>query len=89
MSIGHNTNTPQTTEQKKYQFRDDFSWHVTGMGGLGHDFKAGVNFINEPHLFVTFTSGSSDYAYTHLTNDPAGPISPITRNKRVRRPTCR
>ena len=52
-----NVNTPQTTEQKKYQFRDDFSWHVTGMGGLGHDFKAGVNFINEPRLFITFNTG--------------------------------
>jgi carboxypeptidase family protein len=79
--IGQNTNTPQTTEQKKYQFRDDFSWHQTGMGGLGHEFKAGVNFINEPHLFVTFSSGSADYAYTHLTNDLNGPISGITRNK--------
>ena len=38
------------------------------MGGLGHDFKAGVNYINEPHLFVTFSSGSTDYAYT-----PPGP----------------
>ncbi len=27
------------------------------MGGLGHDFKAGVNFINEPHLFITFNTG--------------------------------
>jgi hypothetical protein len=51
------------------------------MGGFGHDFKAGVNFINEPHLFVTFASGSTDYAYTHLTNDKNGPISVITRNK--------
>ena len=51
------------------------------MGGLGHDFKAGVNFINEPHLFVTFSSGSTDYAYTHLTNDVNGPISRVTRNK--------
>ena len=81
VSIGYNTNTPQTTEQKKYQFRDDFSWHMTGMGGLGHDFKTGFNFINEPHLFVTFSSGSTDYAYTHLTNDLAGPIRLITRNK--------
>ena len=39
---------------------------MAGMGGLGHDFKAGVNYINEPRLFLTFTSGSSDYAYTHL-----------------------
>ena len=29
---GQSINTPQTTEQKKWQFRDDFSWHVTGMG---------------------------------------------------------
>jgi hypothetical protein len=81
VSVGYNTNTPQTTQQKKYQFRDDFGWHMTGMGGLGHDFKAGLNFINEPHLFVTFSSGSTDYAYSHLTNDPAGPISSISRSK--------
>ena len=39
------------------------------MGGLGHDFKAGVNFINEPHLFTTFNSGVDDYFYTHLTDE--------------------
>jgi len=65
--IGYNANTPQSTIQHKFQFRDDFSWRVTGMGGLGHDFKAGVNYIHEPKLFVTFASGSTDYAYTHLT----------------------
>jgi outer membrane receptor protein involved in Fe transport len=79
--IGYNSNTPQTTEQKKWQFRDDFSWSKTGWGGLGHDFKAGVNFINEPHLFVTFSSGSTDYAYTHLDLNLAGPISGVSRNK--------
>ncbi len=76
--IGYNTNTPQTTEQKKYQFRDDFSWHVTGKGGIGHDMKAGANFINEPHLFITFNAGSGAYAYTHLDNNPLGPISAIS-----------
>jgi hypothetical protein len=81
VQIGANTNTPQTTEQKKYQFRDDFSWSVTGMGGQGHAFKAGLNYIHEPHLFVTFSSGSSDYTYTHLTNDINGPISAVSRNK--------
>jgi Carboxypeptidase regulatory-like domain/TonB dependent receptor-like, beta-barrel len=79
--IGYNTNTPQSTIQHKFQFRDDFSWHVTGAGGLGHDFKAGMNYIHEPKLYVTFSSGSSDYAYTHLTNDLNGPISTVTRNK--------
>ena len=81
VSIGYNTNTPQSTEQRKFQFRNDFSWNVTGMGGLGHDMKAGINFIHEPHLYVNFSSGSADYAYTHLTNDINGPISRVTRNK--------
>ncbi len=66
VTIGYNTNTPQTTEQRKYQFRDDFSWSATGLGGLGHSFKAGVNYIHEPRLYVTFSSGSTDYAYNHL-----------------------
>ena len=48
---------------------------ATGMGGLGHDFKAGVNFIHEPRLYVTFSSGSTDYAYIHLDLNPHGPIS--------------
>ena len=79
--IGYNTNTPQTTEQRKYQFRDDFSWSATGLGGLGHSFKAGINYIHEPRLYVTFSSGSTDYAYTHLDLDRAGKISAVTRQK--------
>jgi outer membrane receptor protein involved in Fe transport len=78
VTIGANGNTPQTTEQHKYQFRDDFSWHTTGMGGLGHDFKVGANFINEPHLFITFNTGKGAVFYTHLTNDLAGPISTVS-----------
>ena len=85
VAIGQNPNTPQTTEQKKWQFRDDFSWSVTGMGGLGHDFKAGVNFINEPHLFITFNTGTGDYAYTHLTEDFNGPVSSVSLQRRRRR----
>ena len=81
LTVGYNVNTPQQSQQHKYQFRDDFTWHITGKGGLGHDMKAGVNFINEPHLYVTFSSGSTDYAYTHLTNEINGPISRVTRNK--------
>ena len=78
VSTGANGNTPQTTEQKKYQIRDDFSWHVSRFGGLGHDFKAGVNFINEPRLFITFNTGKGSYFYTHLTNDKNGPLSSVT-----------
>jgi Carboxypeptidase regulatory-like domain/TonB dependent receptor-like, beta-barrel len=79
VSIGQNINTPQATQQKKYQFRDDFSWHTSGMG-LGHDFKAGVNFINEPHLFLTFNTGTGGYSYTHLDNNINGPISAVSLN---------
>jgi outer membrane receptor protein involved in Fe transport len=80
VTTGQNTNTPQSTAQKKYQFRDDFSWRVAGMGGIGHDFKAGVNFINEPRLFITFNTGKGVIQYNHLTNDVDGPISNVTLN---------
>ena len=80
VSIGQNGNTPQTTEQKKYQFRNDFSWSLSGMGGLGHDMKAGVNYIHEPRLFITFNTGTNDYTYNHLDNDINGPLSSVTRN---------
>ena len=73
--VGQNTNTPQATEQEKYQFRNDFSFNKAGWGGLGHDFKVGVNFINEPRLFLTFTEGTNDYAYTHGDNTLNGPIT--------------
>ena len=56
---GANPNTPQATEQTKWQFRDDFSWSITGMGGIGHDFKVGGNWIHEPHLFATFNGGAT------------------------------
>jgi outer membrane receptor protein involved in Fe transport len=80
VSIGQNTNTPQQTQQKKYQFRNDFSWSMSGMGGLGHDFKAGVNYIRQPRLFITFNTGTGDYAYTLGTNDINGPVTAVTLN---------
>ncbi|MBA3269586.1 MAG: TonB-dependent receptor, partial [Acidobacteria bacterium] len=80
VAIGQSPNTPQTTEQKKWQFRDDFSWSVAGMGGLGHDFKAGVNFINEPRLFITFNSGKGVLQNTHLTDDVNGPLELVVLN---------
>lgn len=56
VTSGQNTNTPQVTQQRKWQVRDDFSWHVTGLGGLGHDFKTGMNFVNQPHLYIDLNS---------------------------------
>jgi Carboxypeptidase regulatory-like domain/TonB dependent receptor len=80
VTTGQNVNSPQSTAQKKYQFRDDFTWHASGMGGLGHDLKAGVNFINEPRLFITFNTGKGVIQYNHLTNDVSGAISNVTLN---------
>lgn len=80
VAIGQSPNTPQTTEQKKWQLRDDFSWSVAGMGGLGHDFKAGVNFINEPRLFITFNTSKGVLQHTHLTDDLNGPLSVVSLN---------
>jgi len=80
VTIGQNTNTPQQTQQKKWQFRDDFSWSMSGLGGISHGFKAGVNFINEPRLFITFNTGTGDYAYNLLTNDINGLVTDVTLN---------
>ncbi len=80
VAVGQSPNTPQTTEQKKWQFRDDFSWHVTGMGGIGHDMKVGANFINEPRLYITFNSGKGVLQHTHLDNRVSGPLSVVTMN---------
>ena len=80
VTTGQNANTPQSTAQKKYQLRNDFSWHAAGMGGLGHDFKVGVNFINEPRLFITFNTGKGVIQYNHLDNNVNGPISNVTLN---------
>jgi hypothetical protein len=83
--IGQSVNAPQSTAQKKWQFRDDFSWHATGFGGVGHDFKTGVNFINEPRLYVTFEAGKGVMQYTHLDNDPNGPLSYVSMDDGVAR----
>ncbi|MBP1635467.1 MAG: hypothetical protein H6Q10_2041, partial [Acidobacteria bacterium] len=75
--------TPQTTNQKKWQFRDDFSWHLTGGGGLGHDFKTGVNFIHEPRLYVTFEAGKGVPQYTHMDDTVDGPLQAVSVNDGV------
>ena len=79
VTAGANPNTPQTTQQKKWQFRNDFAWSLTGMGGLGHDFKAGVNWIHEPRLFATFNGGASPQI-TLTANDINAPAQLVTFN---------
>jgi hypothetical protein len=72
--VGANGNTPQDTLQHKYQLRDDFTWNAGR-----HELKAGLMFINEPTLEVTFSTGQQP-TYTHLEDDVASPISVISQN---------
>lgn len=55
IEIGPNVNTPQSTLERKYQFRDDFSWQ-TG----NHSMKLGTNYIYTD-LGGFFFFGSSGY----------------------------
>ncbi len=74
VTIGQSINTPQTTEQAKHQFRDDYSWT---MGK--HDLRVGASFIYAPTLDITFSTGQVNQ-YTHLGADRNSPISAISRN---------
>jgi TonB dependent receptor-like, beta-barrel len=74
VTVGQSVNTPQTTEQHKYQFRDDFTW-TKGR----HEFKVGASFIYEPVLDITFSTGQN-VQYTHLEDSRTSPISNITYN---------
>ena len=76
VTAGTSPLAPQGTEQRKWQFRDDFSWTQTGLGGLGHVMKAGVNVIHEPHLFVSVGQGTSGI-FTMGANDLNGPVTSI------------
>ena len=48
---------------------------MTG-AGLGHQFRAGVNWIHEPHLFVNVAQGTSG-VFTMAANDVNGPVTSI------------
>jgi hypothetical protein len=76
VTAGTSPLAPQGTEQRKWQFRDHFSWTKTGFGGLGHVLKAGVNVIHEPHLFVSVGQGTSGI-FTMGANDVSGPVVSI------------
>jgi hypothetical protein len=72
--VGQNPNTPQTTEQHKFQFRDDFTW-VKGR----HEFKVGASMIYEPTLDITFSTGQQPL-FNALEDDRNSPISNIGFN---------
>ncbi|HEY2322059.1 MAG TPA: TonB-dependent receptor, partial [Thermoanaerobaculia bacterium] len=76
--LGQNVNTPQTTNQKKYQYKDDFSWS-TQMGAMHHDFKVGAQYLNEPTLGGDFTVGTT--GQFNLRDDaPGSPVVSILYN---------
>lgn len=76
VTAGANPVAPQSTEQTKWQVRDDFSWTMTGLGGLGHELKTGVNWIHEPHLFITVGQGTSGIFFMGA-NDLNGPVQSV------------
>jgi Carboxypeptidase regulatory-like domain/TonB dependent receptor len=78
VTLGQNGNTPQTTNQEKSQFKDDFSFSTT-LGGRRHDFKTGAQWIHEPILGGSFTTGiAGQYV---LAEDRVGsPVTSITVN---------
>jgi hypothetical protein len=74
VTIGQSVNTPQTTEQHKYQFRDDLTW-TKGR----HELKFGASFIYEPTLDITFSTGQQPL-FVHLADSRTSPISSISFN---------
>ncbi len=73
VSSGQNFNTPQTTEQTKYQLKEDFSWGRE-IGGHRHDFKVGFNIIHEPKLGGDFSTGVDAPQYTFAADSLDSPI---------------
>ena len=55
ITIGANTNVPQATTERKFQFRNDFSWQARN-----HGMKFGVNYIHT-ELGGFFFFGSKGY----------------------------
>ena len=68
---GQNINTPQTTNQTKYQYKDDLSFART-LWERTHQLKVGVNYIHEPVLGGDFSTGlAGQYAMAANRADSA------------------
>lgn len=72
---GQNLNTPQSTHQRKYQYKDDFSWSTT-LGGRRHDWKFGAAYLHEPSLGADFSTGLAGQ-YTAAEDRIGSPITLI------------
>ena len=73
---GANAAAPQTTEQSKWQLRDDVSWTSRRFGGLEHNLKVGGNWLHEPRLFISTQSGVAGF-FTMGANAINGPVQQV------------
>lgn len=62
---GANASAPQTTEQRRFQFRNDYSMTVRSR----HQMRAGINIVHTPTLAVTNDGGTTGMMQL-LGNDP-------------------
>jgi hypothetical protein len=76
--LGQSVNTPQSTHQRKSQFKDDFSWS-NNLFSVRNDWKTGLNYINEPTLSGDFTVGTTGQ-FTLLKNELGSPVENILFN---------
>jgi hypothetical protein len=72
---GQNINTPQSTNQTKYQYKDDFSFTRT-IAGRANNFKVGANYVHEPVLGGDFTTGTSGQ-FSFREDDPNSAVESI------------
>ncbi|HEY7171775.1 MAG TPA: TonB-dependent receptor [Vicinamibacterales bacterium] len=75
---GQDINTPQTTDQVKFMFKDDLTFSRTLMGSA-HDFKVGTLIVHEPTLGGTFSTGVDAPQFTMLLDSPSSPVTDITQ----------
>jgi hypothetical protein len=74
--FGQNINTPQSTKQIKYQYKDDLSFAST-LFGRTNQFKVGLNYIDEPTLGGDFSTGLAGQ-YTLKEDRIGSPVTDIT-----------
>jgi hypothetical protein len=72
---GANPTAPQSTEQRRWQFRNDYSWTMPKLG-LAHEFRTGVNVMHTPRLFVSNEGGTNGFLGLS-SNDLNGGVSSI------------
>jgi hypothetical protein len=74
--FGQNINTPQSTHQVKYQYKDDLSFART-LWGRTNQFKVGLNYVHEPTLGGDFSTGLAGQ-YTLKEDRIGSPVTDIT-----------